>query len=72
MAFLPDGIKSLLDVYQELLRGPFDQTGMHNSTLWGNIHFSVLALESTASWMTSVSGMYGIGGLLLPVFLSYS
>ena len=50
---------------------PFDQTGTY-STLWGNMNFSMLALESTASWMTSFSGMYRIGGLLLPVFLSHS
>ena len=51
---------------------PFDQMGTRNSTLWGRFNFSVEAPESTASWMTSFSGMYGIGGLLRPAFLLHS
>ncbi len=45
---------------------------MHNSTLSGNVNFSVLALESPASWITSCVGIYRRGGLLLPKFLSHS
>ncbi len=50
----------------------FDQTGTHNSTLWGRVKFSVLVLDSTASWRISFLGIYGIRGLLLPTFLSHS
>jgi hypothetical protein len=71
-ALLTDGIKGLLGKFQEYSGVPFDQRGMSNFTLWGNVNFSVLALESTTSWITSFLGMYRMGGLLLPAFLSHS
>jgi hypothetical protein len=48
-AFLTDDIKGLLDMNQELLWGSLRPDRVANSTLWGNVNFSVLALESTAS-----------------------
>jgi hypothetical protein len=50
---------------------PCDHTGTHNSTLWGRMSFEALAVVSSASWMTSFLGMYGMCSLW-PTFLLHS